>query len=480
MTQEHNIGFRFREVAAQSAEHPAIIFEDSQITYHQLWRLVETFAYKMSVLGVGRQSLIGMKSSDTTVVLASALAASCLGARFTLNVDEVRQISEERISHLFATHANSLASDVSAIVIDSSWSPAELSAEVLAAQELSGFSSPDDPFLVVSTSETSGFPRAVILSAKMTENQCTTSGAGLFSAGKQVASAFTPTNRHYLVTLIGALLNQRTLVDSQSIEMLTKNSVDVVVGTKNSLLANFSELQPEAKFNTALVYGELSTTSELGGFLNTFENVVEVLNFAEFGDAFTKSSSYVGDEIISSGSPSLFEFEILENPILSDSGLLRLNVEPSNDAIAPTDPQIASHIRDGWFYPNLTAKILENGVLDYRNANPDLVTIEDRNINAAILDHAIKAVDAVNDAVCFMNPKTDAEKEIFAFVVFGDNASTLQIQQSIKFFMKRQFGKPFVPRIINPIDTIPRLTNGAPDRKYCQQMVLNWGTKKEN
>jgi acyl-CoA synthetase (AMP-forming)/AMP-acid ligase II len=136
-------------------------------------------------------------------------------------------------------------------------------------------------------------------------------------------------------------------------------------------------------------------------------------------------------------------------------------------------PSANSTFRDGWFYPGDIASEDETGRIQFQTRLDHIVNIGGEKVNAYTIDMIFRSTRGIRDAVVFRNPKEQAIDELFAFVVFDQNANRIQAIESAKYAICERFGEQMVPRVIRPVAGIPRKQDGSPDRKACADYVLH-------
>ncbi len=113
----------FRQVRARP-HADAIVFPEMTFSFEQMNRLAMAFAGRMSSAGVGTNSTLTLQSSEPSVVLATLLAASHLGASIVQDNDGLILPKELSVTHHFHTVEAGRTPAEGSMLIDSAWSPA--------------------------------------------------------------------------------------------------------------------------------------------------------------------------------------------------------------------------------------------------------------------------------------------------------------------------------------------------------------------
>ena len=141
----------------------AIVFPEMTFSFEQMNRLAMAFAGRMSSAGVGTNSTLTLQSSEPSVVLATLLAASHLGASIVQDNDGLILPKELSVTHHFHTIEAGRTPAEGSRLIDSAWSPASNSGNFVKTTEQDC----EKPWLHVYTSGTTGAPKFIALSQRM-------------------------------------------------------------------------------------------------------------------------------------------------------------------------------------------------------------------------------------------------------------------------------------------------------------------------
>ena len=208
MPQNASIYGAFLRQVRASPHADAIVFPEMTFSFEQMNRLAMAFASQMNAAGVGANSTLTLQSSEPSVVLATLLAASYLGAAIVQDNDGLILPKSLSVTHHFHTVEAGRTPAEGSRLIDSTWSPAANSGNFPDAAEQDC----EKPWLYVYTSGTTGAPKFIALSQRMVCDR-SMAVADDFLTGQTRFASLAPSNtRPFMARGLAALLNGATIV----------------------------------------------------------------------------------------------------------------------------------------------------------------------------------------------------------------------------------------------------------------------------
>jgi len=476
--QSKNIGFCFFEVAKANPDFPAVISEQSRVSYWQLWQLVESFALAMKKKGVGQGSLVALNTTDMLVSLASLLATSLLGAEFVVAGKQLANTRDLSPTHFFRSSEVSGSAAVKFDLIGRSWLPKPESKPVSPSDTFEGYRDSEQPWLNLHTSGSTGVPKYLNLSQRIVFDRTEAIKPDFPTQETVMATVFPFTSRPFYARAIGALLNTCTIVDSYSLQAWTSLGVNLVCGSPSQLLKVFSNVNQKPKIERLEVSGDKLSDADAKTFFKSFETVIDIYGASETNKTFANiiSLNEYG-AIVATGKPLDTSIEIVDDAgkpcPAGSSGTVRVQNGYMISGYLHSNRQSDPAFRDGWFYPGDIGTWGPRGELQILGRQDEILNLGGIKINAALVDSLICSVEGVKDAACFKNPKTDGPAEILAFAVLDKDYDRQSVLDEALELCKSKLGVVLAPRRIRVIDQIPKSAGGSPQRDACQKILLD-------
>lgn len=459
--------------ATAAPDTAALVFRDQTLSHGQMARLGQAFAQRMAQAGIGRDAQIVLDCLDPAVILATMLGAAWLGARM-LPYGLTDTPDAPQISHRLHI-AQHIPQDGS-ILIDQSWSPA-----LTPVWQGLPTPDPDAPFLCVQTSGTTGIPKSLWLTQ-----------AQIVARSRAVSDEFQPGSRHvllfpahsrpFLARAFAALLNGSTLVFDLAPGDWPTADIHMVSGARAHLGA-VMQMQLAPKCPRLEVIGSRVPDKDLALLLNSFDLVDDTYGASETSKTYSTlwTLDHQGQPLRRSGwrdtDIALLGADGAAVPMGQDGEVRLRNAYMATGYI--NDPTAtAAAFRDGGFWPGDVAWQDDQGCLHFRDRMDHIVNLRGNKVNAHAIDQILRSVDGIQDAICFRNPKPDAEDELFAFVVYSPTANRLQAMATARHRITEKMGKDLVPRVIQGIAGIPRKADRTPDRQACADLVLSMAKRE--
>lgn len=475
-TQSFNPATALRSMAEQAPERPAILFPERSFSYAELMMLTEAFALRLKGMAVGPGSIVHLDSKDVAILVPTLLATALLGAQFLQNVGSVDQVGLPTVTHALRG-LDATAQTKSDTVIDAGWSPASVRADGLTWNSDDDAVVPDDPWLIVYTSGTTGLPKFVALSHRMVALRSTAVADEFLPGETRFAALFPPDSRPYLARLLAVLWNGATLVVGRDPAFWQHAGVNRVSGSLGQARSMFADRILSPRLPVIEVSGASLSDGDAASLLLSFELVDDTYGATETNKSFShfKTLGPAG-EILSRPHPRDSEIEILRpdsTPAAPfEDGELRVRNDYLATGYLNAPEATARAFRDGWFYPGDRAAWGEGEALIIRPRDSAFVNAGGAKIGLTAIDQILASVDGIRAAAAFPSPKPDADGSLIAFAVFEDGINRAQVMARALKLCQEVLGPKLAPKVIRPIGQIPSLPDGSPDRETCRTLIL--------
>lgn len=474
--QCEGIANQFSDVAQAYPDFPAIVSEAAVISYAHLLAASITFAKRFQFLGVNRDSTIALNTGDMVMALASTMASSFLGCRIVTAGGTLREQGLIKPTHFFKTPEARGRKTANFVEIDQSWFEDAVNASPEDAAAFPGFANPEDIWQILHTSGTTGKPKFIGLSHKIVSDRTAAIKADFPTAQTTNAMLFNCTSRPFYARAIGALLNVGTIVDSEDHTFWKTAGVNAVFCSPSQFKSYVEKNGMPLGFKKVEVSGARLDDEIALLLTDCFEEVIDIYGASETNKSFANVIKRQANASIARyGKPLDSQVEIVD-----DNGNKLPNgqigtVRVRNDYMIPGYIQAKEatekNFRGGWFYPGDIGKFGSNGELEIIGRNDEVMSFGGIKIDAQLIDAILKAVDGVEDAICFKNPKAD-HNEVIAFVVFEEGSNPSDCIMEIRDQYQKHTKLPCFLGRIHEIDRIPYNENGRPMRELCQKIVL--------
>ena len=468
---------RFGQLAELFPERDALVFSDMTYSYDMLLALAKAFAIKMSDVGVDQNSTIQLETKDLPVVLAALLASSLLGARLAEAAITEVMVAHSPITHRFGTNQGELPSQAPFIIIDETWSPAE----VLGQRDVTKIQSMklnlDAPWLILSTSGTTGMPKVVALSQHNVTKRSLAVSDEFISGVTRVALLFHYNCRPFFARALGALLNGATIVDRGDWNFWSEAGVNRVAGSVTQA-KNLKIGQPEApRISVIEVSGAKLSDQEARRLLGGFALVDDTYGATETSKSFSSHFTLGVDEALNrTGAPRDSVVEIVDKIGAvcgaNEVGEVRVRNTYCATHYLLSNAEAVDVLQEGFFYPGDIASWNQTGALDIlRRKENNLINFDGVKLSGGVLEAIMMSVKGIAQAAAFESPK-EGSNDLIAFVVFDPDCNQLQVTELARKACSDALGAKFAPMKIWPINEIPRKEDGSPDYGRCADIIL--------
>lgn len=476
MPQDQNIGRAFLDWAGSAPDAVAIMDEDTQVTFGQLAGMSIAFALHFKKHGVGRQSTIAIRSDDPVVILASVLATAMVGCRWVYAKASLLKQSPVEVTHYFQTDIDDGKIHPDAVVIDKTWAAPPKGHDPSRPPKFQGYRTASDPWLIFSSSGTTGIPKYMELSHRNVFDRVAATKHEFAQGPSRVVFLFGVQAAPSLFRCLSAMLSGWALVYSTDPAFWHQSGVSHVFGSPGQVNHILLGVRLPTRLKKVLVGGGMLSDDQTRELFENFEEVVNSYGSTEANHVLANvktldSSGGVITRTILRGS----EVEVVDDndrPVPpGHEGVIRIR----NGYLAPgylNSPEAeAIAFRDGWFYPGDRGKWTVDGNLVVIGRVDDLFNLGGTKVNAALMDFMLLSVPGVRDATCFMMPGEAGADQLMAFLATDDAEYDPDLVAAAKLRLTIEFGVDAVPKRFLFIDRIPRNEGGKPDRRACLQLV---------
>lgn len=466
----------FQQVKARVPQSDAIVLSDATFSYEMLWQLSRAFAKKFSDHGVGSSSTLQLETTELHIVAACVIASSFLGASIAEASITGSLSKQHPVTHRFGAISDQDDKPAGTISIDDSWSPARVLAQDTGEGTTFASIDADAPWLILSTSGTTGTPKIVPLSQKLMLAR-SLAVADEYQAGTtRLVSLFPHNCRPFLARMLAALLNGAAVVDKGDWDFWDTAKVNRVTGS-----VTHAKALATRKYN-----GKKIATIEVSGAKLQDKNAIELLELFDLVDdtyGATETSKSFSNFLTLSDDGTLKRQGVRRDSmveIINDDGRLCATgevgeVRVKNSYCAQTyqlaNGNTAAVLDEGYFYPGDLGCWDTGGALEIKTRKQfGVLNIDGVKISPATVEQVLVSLGSITQAAVFENPK-ERSAGLVAFAVFCEGANVPQQSLLAKKACADRLGIAFAPSKVWQINTIPRQPDGRPDYAQCARMI---------
>ena len=458
-----NLARIIRDHAGAHAEKTAIRFRSQQISYAELWRMVETIAGHLAARGVGRGDRVGLSMSEHPTHLAAHYAVARIGA-VIVPIDHRWTESEKRSAVD--------AFDVRTVLTDAD----ELSADAGAA--LPGIDDTDRDLLISLSSGTTGKPKGALVThgnlyerfvsqwkaIGYGERDCfavltpfyfgagRSFGMSLLAAGGTVLIAAPPMKPPEIVTVLQQPFVTATFLPPtlmRRLFALCEAGTGPLFPNIRFLIASgeplFAEEAHEAIEKLTPNLFSYYASSEGGGI-----SVLRAGDFAEFAATVGKPTYRTEVEIVDENGNELGSGAI---------GRLRYRGPGVATRYIDADGNERETAVGGWFYPGDLAERLESGHIALRGRDKDVVIRGGVNIYPAEIE-ATLLTHANIDEVAVLGIDDPARGQVLRAFYAGDVTD-----EELTAWCRERLAPYKIPQDFVAMEELPRRSSGKIDKR---------------
>ncbi len=436
----------FADAAREFADFPAVISEATIITYAQLLASGIGFARRFRALGVTRSSIVALNTGDMPASLSVMLATSLLGCRLVTASGLLAKQNFLHPTHFFRTPDAEGKKGVDFVDITAEWFTDLPERPFDEIAEFPCDHDPDDPWLILHTSGTTGKPKFIGLTHRIVADRTAAIAADFPTASVTCAMMFNATSRPFFARAIGVLLNGCTIVDGTSSAFWKSQGVNLVFCSPDQFETFLLRYGMSERFRKVEVSGARLDDRIARKLAAHFDTVVDIYGASETNKTFSNLVSVAVDGTVERrGQPLDSIVEIVDpagNPCPpGKSGTVRVRNGYMIAGYLNSEEATRKNFQDGWFLPGDIASWGKHGELDILGRTDEIISFGGVKIDAKLIDAIIKSVPGVKDAASLRNPRADRH-EIVAFVVFETGADRPNVTAAIQESYRSHTGLP--------------------------------------
>jgi len=471
-----NIGSAFLQVAAKVPDRVAINDPEQVLTFQQLANAVTIFALHFQANSVKRGSLVAVRSKDPLVILASSLATSLLGCGWIYSSPKLVGDSAPRPDYVFSSEITETDIAAGHLPIDKSWGMPPPGFEALKSPVFLGPVSPEDTCIVFSSSGTTGVPKFMELSHRMINLRMQSNAVEFKDKTGACLFLFPQHSPPSLMRSICTLLCGWSLVFSDSPEFWKEAGVTHIFASPLQIREIIKTIEFPHKFHKALIGGDNMPDVLAKSLLENFETVVNTFGSTETNIILENRKHLDSDGKIATKTRWFdSQLEIVDDQDVvcqaGKSGAVRIKNDFSVDGYFGQAQANPATFRDGWFYTGDIGILTESKNFFITGRSTDIFNIGGTKVSAMLIDSVLQSIKGVEDAICFIIPDDNGEKELIAFVKSDGTLTQTFLNSEARVQIALNIGLEAIPNKILMSDVIPRNELGKPDRNGCVQLA---------
>lgn len=473
--------------AAATPDHVALATLDESVTYAQLTNLATQFAHHLRRHGVRPGpptgapigTTIGIVPDHPIIAVGLTLACSLLGCAWVAASPQVLAHPGLMVSCVLHMDAPPPGLRVPALRVDPSWSRAPDENRHGAEAPLTGFSDPEQPWMMTHSSGTTGEPKFIGLSEAAFHQRVTEIGF-VSDSERPVYLAMFP-----LLAYTGTLAMFRTLAAGGTFIYANPRLVhghtriDVIHGSPAHLQRFMDDTPPgTTRIPLARLGGGVAGPGLFRRLLLYFDRVMHVYGSTEAGTTATRimGAADIGDDTPGVGRviPGA-RVDIIDDAgaILPSGteGIVRVRT-PSLATFYIGDPDLSTEVfRDGWFHPGDLGMLSADGDLRITGRVNDQLNIGGSKLNPVLIDTVAQETPGVADAACFAWRDADDVNRVALAVRLAAPMDLARLSHALRDAIAAQVGRGAAPGALFVLDSIPRNPNGKIARAALQAAI---------
>lgn len=468
--KSENIGFAFREISDSYPDRNAIIAEDFNITFGNLWRVTERFALKFRSNDVGQTSVVGIDTRDMIVSVSSLLALSMLGAGYVIIGADFDKNADIGLTHFFKSPERAGLPELSYIDMDAAWSP-QVPWPDAGELDAHGFSDPTATGWILQTSGTTGRPKSMNIDVETVWKRVQLAGQDFAEQDTRVAMLFGCNSRPFAIRAIAALLRGATIIDSQNFYFLLSQKATLLCGSPIQIQHWLSTQSPSSRLPRLQVSGSKLSKQMIADFLKHFDIVEDVYGSGETIAAEVTRYRFDAKDITATRRDVGNVVEIVDNQdhIMPRGQKGRVRIQSTcmvRGYIANPNATKAA-FRNGCFYPGDLGVRDQNGLLQIVGREDDVINWGGVKFNLADLDFAMTSTPSVNVACAF-----EVDGELVAVVQPSSGVEFGSAAKDARAACVAARGAEISPSQILIVDDAPVTADGTPQRRTCTALYF--------
>ncbi len=479
----------FIEQVRKTPDHRAVVFNDKTLTYRQLDEITDRLAAYLAAQGVVRGSVVGIMVKRSLMMPIGALAALKTGAAYMpldpdYPQDRLQFMIDDTCAKVLICDGDlkERVSGYSGLIVDS----AEVEA-LPAAEPLKDHSRPEDLFIVLYTSGTTGMPKGVMLHHAGLVNYCCfyAQCQKIEESDNIPAYASFGFDAHmmdmYPTLLRGACLHilpEELRLDLPGLrDYFEKNKISVAFMT-TQLGRQFAESMDASSLRTLSVGGEALVPLNPPRFdlfnlygptecsiACTFQRVERLYDRVPIGKPTYNTALYVADArgrlapVGVAGEMYIAGVQVakgyLNRPDLTDDKFIR-------------NPFTDNPIYERVYKSGDVVRFMPDGAIDFVGRRDFQVKIRGFRVELTEIEGRIRAYDGIKDAAVIAQEDAGGGKRVVAYVVSDAPVDV----RAMNAFIEEKLPGYMVPSATMQIERIPLNQNGKVNRRALPHIQL--------
>lgn len=473
--QEFNSGFIFLDKTKHLVDEIAIRDETSAFSYGQLGQASILAALHMRRLGIGRGDTVGVKTTDLLAMMAIVFGTALLGCRWiyaSKNIIDAEVLKLDLVLEDF----KDVPEFEGSVFLDERWGCPPVGDSLTDLPEFSGYQSPDDIWMISSTSGTTGTSKLVGLSHKVTTHRNHAARVWFDTPATKISSLFPSGAPAMMSRYLAALLHGGQIVSSVDPQQWLEHEVDYVFGSPAQARIVFSDTVLDRKLPEMHLMGSTASDKLVEHLLKSFQVVAigygstEAYNCVAMNKTLANDGSVQVNTVLRDTKIELVDQDDI--PVgQGKEGIMRLSGSCVVNGYLNNQQATKAFFKNGYFYPGDIATWMPDGSLLITGRVNDLFNLGGLKLNAGLMDYTLQNIDGVEDAICFLVPDDMGEKSLRAFLTLAKGHSATTVLHDAKIALLILGGSDAVPKKFLFADQLPRNPNGKPNRDACVAMV---------
>jgi hypothetical protein len=457
---------------AQRGEAPVLVAAHLKLSGRAFAHIAWNMALHLGLRGIGRQSLVAIRSDDLIATLASILATGLLGCRWTLaSTDDAAEADL-----LLDTVPEGQALLAGAVRLDESWAaPPALPV----AARFPGPAGPDDIWLIFEPSAQAGGDALVgfdtrVLAARFRAD------AGLHDRpGKRIAGLLGPDDPAQLLLCLSALYHGATLIECARPEEWLAHAVDLVCATPATLAQCLGPTPTARKLADLRLWTNEVRQDEIDRALLSFDRVTCALGFIETGDALLVETTAGSGRRVRQPGGEVRIVDAAGQPLPPGmEGELWIRTDRMARILDPLSGEPVPASDGEWFQSGALGVMGADGAVSPSGRWADPAPTDGVSARLALLDLVLQAVDGVQDAIAFMLARDTGAERLTAILALEAGADMTRVLSEARIAALRIGGRAGVPARFLFGEKLPRQDDGSPDRAACAARVTRILTRR--
>lgn len=488
VSQGTNVAFAIRDIALEHGHLPAIVAADVMVDYNKYWQITQSFASKMRELGVRQGSFVMVQTLDMVASLASLHATALLGARYSSFDPKIASGEVDAInapSFVFHTPDAQPKGDFNSICITPEWLRAAHRVE--AHDEFEGFSDPEQPWMLVQTSGTTGVPKYLWLTARQVYLRTKASMDDFVLGATRFGTLFPCNSRPFFARANAALMSASAIVDTVDIEFLKRQRVNLFCASPRTSIEWLGGRVIQPKLPLIQVSGARLEPEQLRILLQSFDVVEDVYGASETSKSHVNRIDLVDGKLRVIGRKLDSHVQIIGTDGMAiaepgKQGLVCVSNPYINCDYVGRPEAAAAVLKAGFFQSGDIATWGRQGELLIHGRMDQLINLGGMKVDPTQVEALMMRANSVMSSVVTVLPRPTTPPRLMALITVADVSKTDHAFEEIRKLCEKNLPGALHPALVFVVDKIPSTIDGVPLRTICAniaaELVKNLETRE--